>query len=194
MGIPTGRPIALQFLAEGTAEEALGAVRSWKRGQVPDHAVLVLAAVGREGPLENQSSACEWDAIQAVDRTVHFLQPSRESVDHLCALGWAASVVIDMSRSRWPNLHLLDAMWKETPVLVASGSPSATLIPKDAGFHVRTEEELSQKLGEILEDSEQSAKMGHAAHEAVVRQHLVPRHLLDYLKLLLYFEKDTVRA
>jgi trehalose synthase len=185
--VPKARPLALQFLGSGTSDEALEAIRAWKGGRSPEDAVLVLLHVGATCELSSRSTL---EALNSVDPRVRVLQLGRDSIRELCALGWAARVVVDASPGRWPNLDLLDVMWKGTAALVASTSATSAFIVPDAGHCVGSREELSRRLGEMLEDSDIAREMGAGARRSITRGHLMPRHLLDYLKLMLYFDLE----
>lgn len=186
LGIPGDRPLALQFLSSGSTDEALEAIRTWKTGNLPRNAVLVLIHVGSAA---DHALDSELEAVRAVDPSVRVLQLSRSSPQELAALGWAAQVVVDASNSRWPNLDLLDVMWKGTPAVVAMDSASAPFVSDEVGFRMRSREELSTRVGDLLSDARTAREMGACAHLMVSRRHLVPRHLLDYLKLMLFFEE-----
>jgi trehalose synthase len=190
LGIPHDRPMALQFLGEHGPGEALQAIRLWKSGFVPGNAVLVLVQI--QGTEEAHDP--ELDVIQGLDRNVRLLRLTRASSRELSALGWAAQVVIDPTTSPWPNEEVLDVLWKGKPALVCSDSGTAPFVRDGCGYRARTPSELARKLGELLEDSGAAKEMGACAHLSMGRHHLVPRHLLDYLKLMLHFVGNGSRV
>ncbi len=191
MEIPEDRPLALQFLGENWASEALDAIRVWKSGRIPEKAVLVLVRI-EEGP--ERIHLPELAAIRGLDRNVRVLQLSRSSTRELCALGWAAQVVLEPTNSRWPSMDLLDVMWKGTAALVYGGSGTAPFIRRGCGYCFTSQDELSRRLGELLEDSPTAKEMGACAHLSIGRHHPFPRHLLDYLKLMDHFMGGDFRA
>jgi trehalose synthase len=191
LGIPEDRPLALQFLGSNCASDALEAVRVWKSGLIPEHAVLVLIRIGDGLDLALQS---ELDAIRGLDRNLRVVQLVRDSHRELCALGWAAQVVLEPTNCRWPSLDLLDVMWKGTAALVSIHSGTAPFVREGCGVCVANRTELTRKLGELLEDSKCAKEMGACAHLSIGRHHLIPRHLLDYLKLMTHFVGAGSRA
>ncbi|MCI0655722.1 MAG: glycosyltransferase [Acidobacteria bacterium] len=118
----------------------------------------------------------------------------RGAARELGALVWAARVVVDPSSSQWPNLALLDAMWKGRPVIVNSGSASAKVMQEGGGICVRSTEEMGGWIRECLEDPEAARSAGAVSRRWVVHRHLAPRHLLEYLKLLLHLKGGSVGA
>jgi hypothetical protein len=191
MEIPADRPLALQFLGTNCASESLDAIRVWKSGRIPENAVLVLVRI-EEGPECVQLP--ELEAIRGLERNVRVLQISRGSTRELCALGWAAQVVIESTNSRWPRMDLLEVMWKGAAALVSCGSGTAPFVRSGCGYCFTSQDELSRRLGELLEHSPTSKEMGACAHLSVARHHILPRHLLDYLKLMDHFVRSDSRA
>ena len=188
-GIPQKHPLALSYLNLGSVKEALDAVRLWKAAHVPKDAVLVLLHVGEQHPNSAFLGEVDRHVLRAVDSQVHFLRLGRAAGRELGALGWAARVVLDPSTSPWPNLALLDAMWKGRPVIARAGSANAAIIQDGGRACAQSDEELGRRLREFLEDPGAARSAGAVARRWVVQRHLATRHILDYLKMLQQFKE-----
>jgi trehalose synthase len=193
-GVPPGRPLALYFLSRGSVKEALDAVRLWKAAGVSEEAVLVLVHVGEQKSHAEFLSAVDRDVLRSVDRNVHFVRLDRGSAREIGALEWAARVVVDPAASLWPNLALLDAMWKGKPVIVHRAAASAALVREGAGVCVGSIEELARRLREFLDDPAAARTAGAASRRWVTQRHLTTRHLEDYMRLLLQLQAGHGRA
>lgn len=187
--VPSDKPLVLRFLSKGSSEEIRQAVQAWKGVRGSTRATLVLLCVGMAAPRNGDLGDPDAGPMGGSDGVrLVFLQhgESRE----MAALGWAAAAVIEDSPSPWPNLHLLDVLWKSKPVLVAEGSRTARFVEECAVEVFRSPEELAWRLSDLLGNKDKARRMGKAGRACVIERYLAPRHLLDYLKLLLYFEKS----
>lgn len=96
----------------------------------------------------------------------------------------ASDVVIQKSVREGFGLTMTEAMWKGKP-LVAGATSGARVQVRDGtdGVIVDSPEDAGRAIVRLLRDPKRAARMGRAAHERVRRRFLMPRFVLDNLKL-----------
>ena len=99
-----------------------------------------------------------------------------------------SSVILQKSTREGFGLTVTEAMWKGTPVVASNVGGIPTQI-KDGvtGFLVEPLDldGCAEKVVALLEDTALAARLGQQAREYARENFLIPRHLLDYLNLLL---------
>ena len=188
--IPADRALVLLFLSRGTPEEILEDMDVWKGVRGSRSATLVLVDVGLGQSNAGNLPGGSGGAIRHGE-DVFLVCVTDWNPRPLAALERAAQAAIDGSRSPWPNLHVLDLLWKSKPVLVANESRTAKLV-RDCDLETyRSPQELAWRLGGLLRDEERARRLGQSGRNCVLQQYLPPRQLLDYLKLMLYLEERS---
>lgn len=77
-----------------------------------------------------------------------------------------------------------EALWKGKPVVGGSvGGIPLQVIDGQTGFLVTSVEACAERTLYLLENPEETTRMGKAAREHVRRNFLTTRHLADYLRL-----------
>jgi trehalose synthase len=188
--VPVGRPIVIRFLSRGTPEEIVESIHAWEGVRGSRGRTLVLVQTGI-GPIRGGASSGENGVAIGRGDDVRLVYVERGDSREMAALGWAAEAAVDTSTSPWPNLYVLDLLWKSKPVLLLEGSRTARLLRDGDAQTFRSPEEQAWRLGNLLADGESARRLGESGRARVVERFLPPRHLLDYLKLLLYFEEGA---
>jgi len=82
------------------------------------------------------------------------------------------------------GMAVTEAMLKEKPVIGGNvGGIKAQIVDGTSGFLVNSSDEAAKRIVQLLKDPKLSKKMGKAARKRVRENFLMPRLLLDYLKL-----------
>jgi len=82
------------------------------------------------------------------------------------------------------GMTVTESMLKEKPVIGGNvGGIKAQIVDGTSGFLVNSSDEAAKRIVELLKDPKLSKKMGKAARKRVRENFLMPRLLLDYLKL-----------
>lgn len=96
-----------------------------------------------------------------------------------------ADVVIQKSVREGFGLVVSETLWKRTPVVAGrAGGIPLQLEDGVSGYLVSSTEECAARTLELLVNSDLAARMGNAGHEHVRRDFLLPRLLLDNLRLV----------
>jgi len=188
--VPADRALVLQFLSRGTTEEILEATQVWKGVRGSREATLVLLDVGLGQAKNGNLSEGSGGAIGRGE-DVYLVCVESGNSRLLAALGWAAEAAIDASMSPWPNLYVLDLLWKSKPVLLAEGSRTAKLVRDCDVETYRSPEDLAWRLGGLLADKDRARHLGQSGRTCVLQRYLPTRHLLDYLKLMMFLEETA---
>jgi len=81
-------------------------------------------------------------------------------------------------------MAVTEAMLKERPVIGGNvGGIKAQIVDGTSGFLVNSSDEAAKRIVQLLRNPGLSKRMGKAARKRVRENFLMPRLLLDYLKL-----------
>jgi glycosyltransferase involved in cell wall biosynthesis len=96
----------------------------------------------------------------------------------------SADVIMAKSIREGFGLVVTEAMWKGKPVIGGNvGGIKRQIVDGKSGFLVNSSDEAADRIVELLQDPARNKKMGVAARRRVRENFLMPRLLLDYLKL-----------
>jgi trehalose synthase len=101
-----------------------------------------------------------------------------------------ADVVLAKSIREGFGLVVTEAMWKGKSVIGGNvGGIRHQIVDGESGFLVNSSDEAAERMEQLLTDDKLSVSIGKAAKKRVQENFLMPRLLLDYLKL---FEELTI--
>ena len=96
----------------------------------------------------------------------------------------SSDVILAKSIREGFGLVVTEAMWKGKPVIGGNvGGIKHQIVDGKSGFLVDSSDEAADRIIELLKDPAKSKKMGMAARKRVRENFLMPRLLLDYMKL-----------
>ena len=184
-GLSPDRPLILQVSRFDKWKDPLGVLEVFRRVRKEADAQLVLlgnmAADDPEGPQMFKEVSARAEELP----DVHLITATDELLVN--ALQRAASVVVQLSLREGFGLTISEALWKGTPVVATNvgGIPLQVLDGK-TGFLARPKDydAIAERVLTLLEDRKLAAELGQAGREHVRRNFLMPRLLLDWLKLL----------
>jgi len=95
-----------------------------------------------------------------------------------------ADIVLQPSSKEGFGLSCTESMWKKK-VVVARGAAGLTyqIKNKDNGFIVKTPQQAAEIIKKLLKDKKTRKVIGERAHKRVEKEFLLPRLLIDHLKL-----------
>jgi trehalose synthase len=100
------------------------------------------------------------------------------------AIQTASEVIIQKSTREGFGLVVTEAMWKEKAVIGGNvGGIRSQIQNNKNGFLISSPREAALKIIRLVENPELGKKIGQKARETVREKFLMPRLLLDYLKL-----------
>ena len=96
----------------------------------------------------------------------------------------SSDVILAKSIREGFGLVVTEAMWKGKPVIGGNvGGIKHQIVDGKSGFLVDSSDEAADRIIELLKNPAKSKKMGVAARKRVRENFLMPRLLLDYMKL-----------
>lgn len=186
-GIDPQRPLISQLSPCDPACDFLGCMDMYDqvKKQIPDVQMVLIAANSPEDPasVEHFDEAVR-RSIEYVD--VHILRGTNEVGNvETNAFQRASGVVIQKGLRKGFGLWISDAQWKERPVVTAAiGGLSHQVIDGVTGLLAGTVDEFSDQIVRVLHDPELARRLGEAGHRHVKERFLLPRFIIDELRLL----------
>ena len=188
LGIDTSRPLVTQVSRFDPWKDPWGVVDAYRlaKRRVPG---LQLALVGALTAADDPEAMEVWQSVCSYagdDPDIHiYAQPEVGGDDTTVnAFQTASNVVIQKSIREGFGLTVTEAMWKGTPV-IGGDSGGIRLQIEDGvnGYLVSNAVQCAGRIVDLLDDPDRARVMGVAARESVRRRFLMPRLLLDYLRL-----------
>jgi trehalose synthase len=188
LGIDCGRPLVTQVSRFDSWKDPLGVVDAYRlaKRRVPK---LQLALVGALTAMDDPEGAEVWRSLCSYagdEPDIHIYPEPEVGGDEttINAFQTASNVVVQKSVREGFGLTVTEAMWKGTPV-VGGDCGGIRLQIEDGinGYLVSNAVECAERIVDLLDDPQRARAMGAAARESVRRRFLMPRLLLDYLRL-----------
>jgi len=188
LGIDTSRPLVTQVSRFDPWKDPCGVVDAYRlvKNRVPE---LQLALVGALTAVDDPEGIQMWRSACSYagdDPDIHiFPQPEVGGDETIVnAFQTASSVVVQKSIREGFGLTVTEAMWKGMPVVGGNCGGIRLQIENGVnGYLVSSAVECAERIVDLLGDPGRSGMMGVAARESVRRRFLMPRLLLDYLRL-----------
>jgi trehalose synthase len=188
LGIDCGRPLVTQVSRFDPWKDPLGVVDAYRlaKRRVPG---LQLALVGALTATDDPEGAEVWRSVSSYagdEPDIHIYPEPEIGGDEATvnAFQTASNVVVQKSVREGFGLTVTEAMWKGTPVIGGDcGGIRLQIEDGVNGYLVSNAAECAQRIVNLLDDPQRARAMGAAARESVRRRFLMPRLLLDYLRL-----------
>ncbi len=183
--IPRDKPILLQVAPYARRCDPLGVLAAFRMARKYVECRLVLAGAGAADNPEGTAVLSEVRQAIGMDPDAHALVLPPDAALEINALQRASAVVIQKPLQEDFCLEVAEAMWKGKPVIgsLAGGIP-AQVITEVTGYTVTSIEGAAFRIRQLLQNPDQTSRMGGAAREYVRRNYLITRHLGEYLALL----------
>jgi trehalose synthase len=188
LGIDCQRPLVIQVSRFDPWKDPLGVVDAYRlaKRRVPG---LQLALVGALTAVDDPEGVEVWQSVYSYagdDPDIHiYPQPEVGGDDtNVNAFQTASDVVVQKSIREGFGLTVTEAMWKRKPVIGGDcGGIRVQIEDGVNGYLVSNAVECAERIVDLLDDPQRAKLMGVAARESVRRRFLMPRLLLDYLRL-----------
>ncbi len=190
LGIDVARPLISQVSRFDVWKDPWGVIDAYRvaKAEVPE---LQLACMGIIQAKDDPEGAQVLESVVRYagdDPDIHlYWDPNSlsESVDRTVnAVQVASQVVIQKSVREGFGLTVTEAMWKGTPVIGGNvGGIRLQIQDGINGFLVDDANQCGQRIVQLLHDPHFRSEIGQRGHESVQQDYLLPRLLLDYLKV-----------
>lgn len=189
LGLVVGRPILSQIAPLDWWNDPLGTIKAYKiaKNDVPE---LQLALVGpvsaaRLHPeFENYFRRVVEHANS--DPDIHILS-NLEKIGNteINVIQSASQIVLQRSIRKGSSSMILEALWKEKPVIAGRIGEIPYLIQDEMhGFLIDNEDQMAARIVELVKSPERAREMGQRGHDHVRENFLITRYLKDYLAIL----------
>ncbi len=184
-GLTLDKPMVVQVSRFDKWKDPLGVISVFQRVRKEVDCQLVMignmAADDPEGPQIYEDIVAYSQDVP----DIHFITQTDALLVN--ALQRCAAVVLQLSRREGFGLTVAEALWKRTPV-VATNVGGIPLQIKDGqtGYLVEPEDYdgAAERIIQILEDRDLASELGEQGQLHVRQKFLLPRLLLDWLRLL----------
>ena len=183
--IPRDKPIVLQVAPYARRSDSLGVLAAFRMAKKYVDCRLVLAGAGAADNREGTAVLSETREAIGTDPDAHALVLPPDAALEINALQRASAGVILKPIQEDFCLEVAEAMWKGKPVIgsLTGGIPTQVIF-EVTGYTVSSIEGAAFRIRQLLQNPDQTARMGGAAREYVRRNFLITRHLGDYMALL----------
>jgi trehalose synthase len=188
LGIDCRRPLVTQVSRFDPWKDPLGVVDAYRlaKRRVPD---LQLALVGALTARDDPEGGEVWRSVCSYasdEPDIHIYHQPEVGGDEATvnAFQTASNVIVQKSTREGFGLTVTEAMWKRKPVIGGDcGGIRLQIEDGVNGYLVSNAAECAERIVDLLNDPQRARAMGAAARESVRRSFLMPRLLLDYLRL-----------
>ncbi len=184
-GINLDKPLIVQVSRFDKWKDPLGVLNVFQevRRQVDCQLVMIgnMATDDPEGPQIYEDIVTKSGQLE----DVHFITQTDELLVN--ALQKQAAVVLQLSRREGFGLTVSEALWKKTPVVATNvGGIPLQIWDGQTGFLVEPGDyaAAADRVIRLLSEPDLRAELGDSGHAHVRRHFLMPRLLLDWLRLL----------
>lgn len=191
--IDSERPIIAQVARFDPWKDPLGVIDVYRliKRKVPDVQLLLISSMAKDDP-EGWVYYEKTARYAAQDYDIHLLTNLKGVGDiEVNAFQRTSDVILQKSIREGFGLTVAEALWKETPVVGSNvGGISLQIIHGKTGFLVNSSEEAAEKTLYLLKHPTQTKEIGRRGKEHVLKNFLITKHLLDYLKFFVQLESS----
>ncbi|NLB72701.1 MAG: glycosyltransferase [Firmicutes bacterium] len=185
-GIDPERPLMVQVSRFDPWKDPFGVVDAYLilRDKRPDLQLAMVGSIAHDDP-EGVELLSKLKEAAHDDHDIHVLSnEDGVGAPEVAAFQQLADVVVQKSIREGFGLTITEAMWKMRPVVAGAATGCKLQITDGVdGFIINTTQELSDRVDEILENSDLASRLGTAARETVRRKFLSTGHVANYLRL-----------
>jgi len=187
LGIDVSRPLVTQVSRFDPWKDPWGVIDAYRLAKRHVGA-LQLALVGALIAQDDPEGALALESVRSYagdDPDIHlFADPQVADDTTVNAFQTASTAIIQKSTREGFGLTVTEAMWKGTPVIGGDcGGIRLQIDDGVTGYLVSSAAQCADRIVHIIAHPEQAKRIGAAARESVCQRFLMPRLLLDYLRL-----------
>jgi len=191
-GINPGKPIISQISRFDSWKDPLGVIQAYylAKNEIPD---LQLVLVGFFEAQDDPEAILIFEEVKKYakgDNDIHLfynlnqLKTSSDDDVFINALQTASQIIIQASIREGFGLTITEAMWKGKQIIARTNSGALLQIENNKnGILVNSPEEIGKAVVYLLQNKKLGERLGKAAKFSVKRNFLMPRFILDNLKL-----------
>ncbi|MFO7621551.1 MAG: glycosyltransferase [Bacteroidales bacterium] len=184
-GIKKDCPVITQVSRFDRFKDPIGVIQSYRliKNYVPVQ--LVLAGGGATDDPEGEQVLKEVKDFAGDDPDVHILELPSDAHRAINALQRGSDIIIQKSLKEGFGLTVTEGLWKGKPVIGGDvGGIKLQVLNHYNGFRVNTPEGAAMRIRYLLKHRELMEVMGRNAHQFVLDNYLITRHLREYLTLV----------
>ncbi len=187
IGVRLRRPLVTQISRFDTWKDPLGVIAAYRlvRAHMPDLQLALVGSLALDDP-EGWTVYREIRDATAGDGLIHvFTNLVGVGNVEVNAFQSLSNVVVQKSIREGFGLVVSEALWKGTPVVAGRAGGIPLQMPEGTGgILVDSVEECAEALLRLLRHPQKAQCLGEQGREHVRRHFLMPRLLLDHLRLL----------
>ncbi|MBU1159699.1 glycosyltransferase [Patescibacteria group bacterium] len=190
-GIDINRPVVSQVSRFDPWKDQISTIKAYRtaKKKIPG---LQLILVGFLETLDDPESLRMYQKIKKYSNNdpdififADLKQIKESSDDPLINAVYANSnIVVQKSTREGFGIVVAEAMWKNKPVIGGKGTGIGLQIKNGKnGFLVSSTQEISDLIIKLIENKNLGEKIGASAHKTIKEKFLMPRLILDFLKI-----------
>lgn len=195
-GIDLSNPFITQVSRLDPWKDPLGVIDAYRiaKKAVPDLQLVLLAQTADDDPEGRIISEKVKEYIRG-EKGIFLLADVEDNDRAVSAFQTASDIIIQKSTKEGFGLTVTEAMWKGA-VVIASEAGGIKLQIKDGvnGFLINNIEEAADKITYVLKNPQTGERISQKAYESVKKNFLLPRLVLDHLRLFKKLLKKENRS
>lgn len=187
LGVRTDRPLVCQISRFDPWKDPLGVIRAYRlaRESVPDLQLVLAGSLALDDPEGWEVYRSIRDEAGADPRIRAFTNLAGVGNIEVNAFQSLSDVVVQKSIREGFGLVVSETLWKGTPVVAGRTGGIPLQMPDGVGgFLVESVEECAKGILDLLSDRARATALAEAGRERVRERFLMPRLVLDELRLL----------
>jgi trehalose synthase len=186
IGIEVPGRLVTQVSRFDSWKDPFGVIEAYRlvREEVPDLQLALVGSMALDDP-EGWEVYRELSTVAEADPLVHlYTNLTGVSNVEVNAFQRLSEIVVQKSIREGFGLVVSESLWKRTPVVAGrAGGIPLQMPPGTGGLLVDSVQECAQALLALLGDAERTRELGLSGHEHVRAHYLLPRLLMEELKL-----------
>ena len=191
-GLDPNRPIVAQVSRFDRFKDPLGVIEAFRLAKAFTPLQLVLAGGGATDDPEGEEVLSEAKAAAMDEPDIHILLLPSDAHRTINALQRISDIVVQKSAREGFGLTVTEAMWKGKPVIGGEvGGIRLQVHNHHTGFLVNTPEGAALRIRYLLTHRDKLQELGQKAHQFVLENFLITRHVREYLTLMVAILRGT---
>lgn len=184
-GIDRNMPVITQISRFDRFKDPVGVIKTYRHIRKSIPVQLILAGGGASDDPEGAEVLHEVRDFAGDDPDIHILELPPDAHREINALQRGSDIIIQKSLREGFGLTVTEGLWKGKPVVAGNtGGIKLQVIDHYNGFLVNTSEGAALRIRYLLKHRHFLEEMGVRAHQFVLENFLITRHLREYLTLI----------
>ena len=184
-GIDRAIPVITQISRFDRFKDPVGVIKSYRHIRKSIPVQLILAGGGATDDPEGAEVLREVKEFAGDDPDIHVLELPPDAHREINALQRGSDIIIQKSLREGFGLTVSEGLWKGKPVVAGNtGGIKLQVIDHYNGFPINTSEGAALRTRYLLKNRRILEEMGERAHQFVLENFLITRHLREYLTLV----------